>query len=492
MTFWHANFFGGLSEEEIADRLDHMLIRPQEHIGSAFSALFEDGNRDVLDAFRRGYHSSGVGSHTPAAGQLDPASLSVQQLLSHMYKRIDKGIRPALLREARRAHRLAVDGSGIIPLVADLEGVLLRLLDGSLAGVMAGWAPTADDEGSLPVFPWEVGDETAAAFALPSVACRMSVPAPPNRSNSNDGDGFGATEVDGIQLAVIDGYARLLLHGLASFYGIRVETASDKTPMAAPSALPAGDEPTYRIMRLCVPPSRSRQARVERAAVETARRHLAEAWAAQQQQHTQQHRQHVGEDTFGDESMRLSTPSAAAAPSTPAEAAPGIEPLVPLFAVHVRTITDEARGSVAAQKTLAQLQGSSNGGGMRVGGAGARFSYGRAYRRADPADPTEATGSVTSSRRSTAVGSKRPAASDHPSGSTVRSSRTVAASALAPPAAEVQRMEVIAGRQLAEREATAVASGGDGGHGTTAAAAPSSGARGLDVRFAEAMVLNDQ
>ena len=93
-----------LSDEELKDRLAHVLIKPQGE-KAGFKTLL-DGDNELLQSFVRGDISSQISKSNNQS--LKTGSQSAAFLLERMWKRVHKSLRPMVLKECRRVHRLQV------------------------------------------------------------------------------------------------------------------------------------------------------------------------------------------------------------------------------------------------------------------------------------------------------------------------------------------------------------------------------------------------
>lgn len=259
-VFAHAHLWSssGVSEEELADRLDHMLLKV-EHRG-AFSELFEEGNEAVRDAFRRGHGvlssgrrgrvgggSGGGGSGGSASGGSGGGSSSKKQgsgaisgqrsaraVLAAMYQRIEKRRRPLLLKAARRA--MASADPAARSFVLDMELVLQAFYDGSLVVCEAvssdGTRAERASECSCAACgapeeymgaPFALGSEAAAALNV-AMRVRHAQPTATAKSTAVPSAGEGPQLEAALELNFADGYYRALVHALAEFYGMHPES----------------------------------------------------------------------------------------------------------------------------------------------------------------------------------------------------------------------------------------------------------------------------
>jgi hypothetical protein len=340
--------WAGLSEADVADRLAHMLISIDGRERGLGSLLTQAAAEDAT-AFRRGE----VGARAPSkkgADRMPEGSITVAGLLNSMYGRVGVRLRPALLRETRASLAAQGDETSVRPFMLDAELLVLSILDGTLAGLLAA---AVEERGGADVnrppcpLPWAAGPEWVHSCAGPA---QMGV--------------CPDVELPCVYVPLSSPYLRCVLHGLASFYGLLAESVPvEDCPRlwpgvhggasgsaSAPSATPA------RALRFALP-TRTRAARVEREAINAVRHALAEAWGSG-----------PGAST---DSEQMEPAGAAAAPPalTP--------PIVPLLHVHVRTISDSTpttrcppKHSFGKQyKTLSAAPTSS---GRSAGGSGRR------------------------------------------------------------------------------------------------------------------------
>ena len=281
---WAAAFWAGLSDEELAFRLEHMTVAPPGGGPRAgIRELFAPGRGDVLDEFRRGAFgcdasaigSDGGGGASATTAALEAGRLTAAAFLQRLWARVPVPLRPLLLRECRRAHRLAAaepraDAARLLTLsrslVAEGERLCLALLDGSLlqrlrAGAAAAAAGAAD---------FAPDSELGAALERPLALCMLPAPAPyaSAASASAAAEAEPAT-AEGVLLVFADGGGGCvsLLRGICAFYGLRCVEGS-------------GDGAASLVcLRIALMPARSRGTRLERAATALLRRQLATAAA---------------------------------------------------------------------------------------------------------------------------------------------------------------------------------------------------------------------
>jgi len=277
---------GLLSEEELAERLEHLYIRVEHR--SFLEPLAS--HRELLREFRRGHvsleslrlreaalrHEASRGH--PAAG----GGTSVRHQLEAMYKRIDRRCRPLLLERARTT--LARYDAGNVylessALLTDLEALFQRLCDGTLpadlprlnAKIAAVQATAAAGEGGrtgrahtaeAPVKDAET-DGTAPATdpaAAPTTAAGQPAQQPAYEFGDDMAHAFSGPIVHAVLdtgrgtaqrsllLPFVDGFTRLLALGLAEFYGLPVRVidsalaaaGSGASTAPAPAAAPPG------------------------------------------------------------------------------------------------------------------------------------------------------------------------------------------------------------------------------------------------------------
>lgn len=282
----------GVTEDAIAERLEHMYIKLDHH--SVFETLLtDDAHRDLLVAFRRGEQLS-VPRAAPPAPRRAPRATEV---LSHLFGRVDRRTRALLLRHVR------IEGGGGAAFVASCELLLQALMDGGPAAGLAEFAAAAEH-----VFLRAPAWEEAPL---------------------------------GVTLALADGYHRVLVAGLAQFYGLRSVQWEEEEE--------AGDGAggSARCVRVTLPPEPESDACAPRdeaegrygaAAVAAVRRALGTAVDAQQAP--------AGAGTPSDVAAVPPPPDAegAAEPEDVARrlaaevAGTRPPPLVPLFVVYARSI----------------------------------------------------------------------------------------------------------------------------------------------------------
>ena len=184
-NFLHARMLFGMlwnpaaawSEEELAHRLEHMAVRLPPSV-SFLAPLTAD--RELLRAFRRG---EGVPTPAHAAAPAREA-MTLRALLRGCYARVERGARPALLREARRtlAALRAGGGEGPPPLLLALEARLQRFMDDPRGGA---------------------GVPCASALVAPARASAAACGGP------------------ALDFELSEPFHRLLLHALCAFYSLR-------------------------------------------------------------------------------------------------------------------------------------------------------------------------------------------------------------------------------------------------------------------------------
>ena len=180
--------------EELLKHLD--IAAPGAGKGGAFSPLMKDGPgmAAIRAAFRHG--QDGVLLPPPRAA-LAPR-VTVRDVLAGAWRRIERGVRATLLREARRAAERRSEGAGRA-WIEDAEEIALRILDGSLvAALRANYVPKCCRF---------VGIETSPLARDP-------------RLIPTSADSLGNVM---IEFSFASSHARSLLQAVSVFYGVRVE-----------------------------------------------------------------------------------------------------------------------------------------------------------------------------------------------------------------------------------------------------------------------------
>lgn len=187
-----------LSDEELKDRLAHVLIKPQGE-KAGFKTLL-DGDRELLQSFVRGDITSQISKSNNQS--LKTSSLSAAFLLERMWRRVHKSLRPMVLKECRRVHRLQVaDPTALMNrnFLSAAEFLCISILNDSLINrLQAGLS-------------FEVGgDEFYSAISNLSIEDGIEI------KIGNDVIDY----VKGIKIRVLDHVSVSLLQACASFYGI--------------------------------------------------------------------------------------------------------------------------------------------------------------------------------------------------------------------------------------------------------------------------------
>ena len=238
-----AGFWDHLSDEELKDRLAHVLLKPQgERAG--FKKLLES---DLLESFVTGdiglEHSSSSSAASAKSGFISAASL-----LNNMWRRVNKSLRPLLLRECRRVHRLQISDPGAVrnrSFFSSAEFLMLSILNGSITNrLQAGLA-------------FEAGEEFFSAIS----SLRLE-------ENIEVNVGSGITElVTGVTMRILDYMSVIMLCAAASFYNIGVKCVdapfdeSERGLAGFGARRPPVDVTVYE------KPARTREARQERATI---------------------------------------------------------------------------------------------------------------------------------------------------------------------------------------------------------------------------------
>jgi len=398
---WAVRLWSGLSDEELAHRLRHVLVAPP---GSVFArpnaglhALVAPGNEAVRDEFRRGGFVSDArallpGGHAANAG----APATATAMLQRMWLRVPQHARPQLLRECRRAQRVAAAAAGAAAptfldgaealCAAAVAGQLLPRLRAAAPAGGAGSAAENDaydaDDGAADSFASLFGEEFAAALARPMRVGTVEV-----ELAGAAGAADAVASVECVEVCVFDGSCASLLSAAAAFYGLRAQVRRTGAAGAASDGAAVGGgaaaAPVYTV-RVFVPPARSQAARRERAATAQLCRQLADAArlaAEEDAEAAAAAAAAAARDAKGEAAAGLLPPSTAPAPAlaAPAAASPAADPLStygavpPLISLHVRTIGDVTRASFSAS-----LAARATGPLPRSATAG--YHFGRIYR----------------------------------------------------------------------------------------------------------------
>lgn len=256
---------GPFSEEELAERLEHVYLTVEHH------PLLDDlaVHDGLYRAFRKGtVGAESIASVRAAAARAARASLSVRAQLAAMYVRVDRRMRPHLLREARSALLAALDsmsaaaGGGtegapctcnaehVVPaaFVADAELVLQHFMDGGGADLPALWeevvALSAGD-----------GSEAGSRYSGPCASrpvgfhAVMGMAAAPQVGVDTNTRGL---PVRTLHVVWADGLKRVLVAALAQFYDVAAATWDGAVEGGAAGGTPAAGS-AARHMRLSAP-----------------------------------------------------------------------------------------------------------------------------------------------------------------------------------------------------------------------------------------------
>lgn len=179
----------GLLEDEVAERIAHMYISVEHH--SVFETLLTDQqHRDVLVAFRRGELGAPVHAETPQKRRAP----RVSEILSTLFARVNRRARALLLRHVRS------EGSLGSAFVVSCEFALLSLMDGC-------------------------GDDALKSAFDPAMEhIVLRAPLLQREEDNMGGAAWRGAGSASLTLALADGFHRLLVEGLAQFYGLRSET----------------------------------------------------------------------------------------------------------------------------------------------------------------------------------------------------------------------------------------------------------------------------
>ena len=310
-------------DEDLAELLRHIdIVPPGRDVGGAFAALFAPGAAAARAAFRRGE----CGAQSPAREDSMARVLTVRGVLCAAWRRIERGARTRLLKEARR---VAADVGAASPRawIDDCEEAALRVLDGSLVAHLRGRDAAEPAALKTPALPWASSPEA-----------RDFLPRAVRAVESADAEGGFAVE---FELSSV--HARSTLQAVAAFYGVRAEVvAEDKAPLCDTLNAHAAHSrrarraaildslvapPPARIVRLSlrVTPVDSIAHR-DREAIRAVRRALADAWTANR------------------------TPADATQAADSLNAISETEPIVFLIAVHARTIAEEGLEGTGGQR----------------------------------------------------------------------------------------------------------------------------------------------
>ena len=283
----------GLLEDEVAERIAHMYISVEHH--SVFETLLTDEqHRDVLVAFRRGE----LGAPVHAVASQKRRAPRVSEILSTLFARVNRRARALLLRDMRS------EGGTGSAFVVSCEFALLSLLDGC-------------------------GDEVSTSAFDPAMEhIVLRAPLWQREEGVGGGSAEGGAGRASLTLALADGYHRLLVEGLAQFYGLRSETWEEEQGEAGARCVRL----TLRGTREDVEAAATEEASLERfgaTAISTVRRALSAVILGAPLSPVE------GSCRDARESGHLGAPGSAV--SGGLSAAP---PLVPLFSVYARSLND--------------------------------------------------------------------------------------------------------------------------------------------------------
>jgi hypothetical protein len=238
-----AGFWAELSDEELKDRLAHVLLKPQgERAG--FKKLLES---DLLESFVTGdiglEHPSSSSAASSTSGFISAASL-----LNNMWRRVNKSLRPLILRECRRVHRLQISDPEAVrnrSFFSSAEFLMLSILNGSIVNRLQAR------------LAFEAGEEFFSAISSLRLEENIAV---------NVGSGFSEL-VTGVTIRILDYMSVTMLCAAASFYNIGVKCVdapfdeSERGLAGFGARRPPVDVTVYE------KPARTREARQERATV---------------------------------------------------------------------------------------------------------------------------------------------------------------------------------------------------------------------------------
>lgn len=397
----------GLGEEQIAERLDHMYLTPSSgpSLADRLSSL-ADLEGDLAVRFRRGELRGSEGRAAPGSGSLTAAGL-----LAAMYNRVDPRLRPYILKESRRmvvGEGQASSGRVGESFILHAEILMMKIVDGVVGKEVQDY----------------ISGECTSALTTPVPGLEPPSPLPwtascpdwayactgPLQTTGGEGQAQGA-----VLAPIMSSYLRMVVHGVASFYGVRAESvplsqcqyswagahgqvggstgrggrrgrggqqgAGGNEPLVLKLILPNTDQPNARLLQEAVPALR-RSLAADMGSSTTTRSTTSRGTEARE---------------GGEEGAQA---EASSSTGTTAELLP---PLVPLLQVHVSSIT---RGEGPEAAAMSNASGRPL---LRSGQAG-QFSYGKQYKgvatAASRGAKVKGKGSVSgaSTRSSTAGG----------------------------------------------------------------------------------------
>lgn len=351
MVYAYGNIWDGLSEYEFQERLAHMHVDITKK-PSVFEELQSMGE-ETKEMFRDG--TLGMVEEKKPPG---PRRLTIRGALESMYTKIYPRCRALLLREARRTNSLMEAGSDIKTITSDIEYFLMLLLDGKLSNVIEEHNKQDKDSTDEPKYsPFPCGPEFESCLVdyirvLQRQSLQMGNDKAPELTGVErpfaklaiDSSTSSATQEHHDYLSkqlvyevpIVDGHSRMMFIGLAQFYGVGFEVLEDSAPGGDSLSTSSFKNmfPSAKIVRFWLKepnqPTFSEGNNVEVVLAIRRQLHAAMLAAAAAVQDSEGGKDPLESmDNQGDEF-----------------------PYVPLFAVHVRTITEE---SMAPRKTKKQF-----------------------------------------------------------------------------------------------------------------------------------------
>jgi hypothetical protein len=247
-----AGFWDHLSDEELKDRLAHVLLKPQgERAG--FKDIIES---DLLESFVTGEIGLGHSSISSKSQRTDKSFVSAATLLERMWRKVKKSLRPLLLRECRRVHRLQISDPGAVrhrSFLSSAECLCISILNESLLNrLQAG-------------LEFEGGAEFFSAISYLRVEENIIVNV-----------GGGETEfVIGVKMRVLDFISVSILCAVSSFYGLGVKCEEVPFDDSESGVVNNGARRPPVDVTVYERPARTREARQERATIKLLCRQLS-------------------------------------------------------------------------------------------------------------------------------------------------------------------------------------------------------------------------
>ena len=326
--------------EELLKHLD--IAAPGAGRGGAFAALWRDapGMAAVRTAFRHGQECTLL----PPPRALPAPRVTVRDVLAAAWRRVERGARVTLLREARRAAGRRSEGAPRA-WIEDAEEIALRVLDGSLVKAL------------------QANRDLQCCRSGTALTCAPRLVL----------SGADAAAAVTVEFAFASSHARSLLQAVAVFYGVRAEAVAAVSPVSLVGGSGAGvisvtaerdpadndtsaivsaklrKKPTSRrarraaifdlvrgeaqvlLCRLSLRASPSAEAARDREAIAAVRRALADAWGATKAETEAE----AGGSKSEEKKLEASDDELA---------------LVPLIAVHVRTLAEEGAEALPRAK----------------------------------------------------------------------------------------------------------------------------------------------